>query len=360
MSLIMLKDIKMPQEFVTPPKLSAAELEKDSSLFDQACECIKAHKALLIAHYYTAPVIQRLAEATGGFIGDSLEMARVGKESPLSTILVAGVRFMGETAKILSPEKTILMPDLSAECSLDLCCKASELKRVKAEHPNATVVAYANTSAEVKALSDWIVTSSLAVELADYLKGRGEEILWLPDRHLGSYIANNAKTDVYCWPGRCIVHDSFEAAAIKKMKEQYPETKLLVHPESSAEVVALADCVGSTSQLLAFAKKDDAKSYIVATEHGIFYKMQQACPEKTFIEAAIGPRSGVKLEDAACPWMGLNSLSKLIECLESEGEARKSHEIHVPEDVRVAALKPLDRMLAFAAAIKSGNVPNNL
>ena len=177
MALITLKDIVMPQEFELPAKLSAQELEKDSSLFEQAKEAIKKHKALLIAHYYTTPIIQRLAEETGGFIGDSLEMARVGKESPLNTVVVAGVRFMGETAKILSPEKTILMPDMGAECSLDLCCKGSELKRIKEAHPNATVVAYANTSAEVKAMSDWIVTSSLAVELADYLKGRGLSLI---------------------------------------------------------------------------------------------------------------------------------------------------------------------------------------
>lgn len=360
MSLIMLKDIAMPQEFVTPAPMTAAQQEQEQQLFEQAKECILAHKALLIAHYYTSPLIQRLAEETGGFIGDSLEMARVGKESPLSTIVVAGVRFMGETAKILSPEKTILMPDLSAECSLDLCCAPSELKRVKAEHPNATVVAYANTSAEVKALADWIVTSSLAVELADYLKGRGEEILWLPDRHLGSYIAQNANTDVYCWPGRCVVHDSFEAAAIADMKKQYPGAKVLVHPESSAEVVALADCVGSTSQLLAFTKKDDAQTYIVATERGIFYKMQQANPQKQFVEAAIGVRPGVRLEGANCPWMSLNSMAKIIECLEGTAEQKAQHEVHVPENVRVDAMKPLNRMLAFSAAMKAGNVPNDL
>lgn len=360
MSLIMLKDIAMPQAFVTPPPMSAAQLEQEQKMFERAKESILSHKALLIAHYYTSPLLQRLAEETGGFIGDSLEMARVGKESPLSTVVVTGVRFMGETAKILSPEKTVYMPDVSADCSLDLCCTPSELKRVKAEHPKATVVAYANTSAEVKALSDWIVTSSLAVELADYLKGRGEEILWLPDRHLGSYIAQNAKTDVYCWPGRCVVHDSFEAAAIAKMKEENPGAKVLVHPESSAEVVALADCVGSTSQLLAFTKTDDAKTYIVATERGIFYKMQQANPDKQFVEAAIGPRPGVRLQGATCPWMSLNSMVKIIECLEGNDEQKENHEIQVPESVRVAAMRPLNRMLAFAAAVKSGNVPQDL
>ena len=336
MSLIMLKDITLPEHFPIPSKVSEAELAADHQLFDRVKAALIAHQALLIAHYYTAPIVQRLAEETGGFIGDSLEMARVGKDSPLKTIVVAGVRFMG---------------------SLDLCCQTSDIIRVKAEHPNATVVAYANTSAEVKAQSDWIVTSSLAVELADYLKGRGEEILWLPDRHLGSYIANNAQTDVYCWPGRCVVHDSFDPSGIIKLKEQYPGAKVLVHPESPASVVALADCVGSTSQLLAFSKKDDAQTYIVATERGIFYKMQQACPEKTFIEAAIAPQ-GVSLDGAKCPWMSLNSLAKILECL--EGTEPQKHEITVPEDIRVAALKPLNRMLAFSAALKSGSVPNDL
>lgn len=359
MSLIMLKDIAMPQEFPVPAPLSAAEVEADNNLFEQAKAVIKKHDALLIAHYYTTPLIQRLAEETGGFIGDSLEMARVGRDSPLKTVVVAGVRFMGETAKILSPEKTILMPDMSAECSLDLCCRDSELERIKAQYPNATVVAYANTSAKVKSMSDWIVTSSLAVELAEYLKGRGEEILWVPDRHLGSYIANNAKTNVYCWPGRCIVHDSFNADGIRKLKEAHPEARVLVHPESSSEVVALADCVGSTSQLLAYSKQDSAQSYIVATERGIFYKMQQACPEKTFIEASIVP-AGVSLDGARCPWMALNTMAKIIESLESTGEQRAAHEIQVDESIREGALKPLNRMLAFAAAIKSGNVPDNL
>lgn len=356
MSLVMLKNIDMPSKFDLPAALSQNEREAEASLFEKAKEAIKKHDVLLIAHYYTAPVIQRLAEETGGFIGDSLEMARVGKESEKQTVLVAGVRFMGETAKILSPEKTVLLPDMTAECSLDLCCKVEELKRMKQEHPNATVVAYANTSAEVKANSDWIVTSSLAVELGEYLKGRGEEILWVPDRHLGSYIANNSKSDVLCWPGRCIVHDSFDADGIQKQKEQYPDAKVLVHPESPAEVVALADCVGSTTQLLNFAKKDDAKRYIVATESGIFYKINQACPDKELIAAAVAPRDGASLEHPLCPWMGLNTLTKIIACLESTGAERKAHEVEVDETIRVEALKPLQRMLDFAADLKAGKL----
>lgn len=359
--MVLLDHIDLPASFDLPVKFTAEEKAADSKLFDQAKEAILKHDALLIAHYYTDPLIQRLAEETGGFIGDSLEMARVGADSPKQTIVVAGVRFMGETAKILSPNKTILMPDRATECSLDLCCTPQELARIKQlkQDENLTVVAYANTSAQVKAMSDWIVTSSLAVELADYLSSRNEKILWLPDRHLGSYIANKSQSQVTVWPGRCIVHDAFDADGIKRLKAEHPEAKVLVHPESSAEVVALGDCVGSTSQLLAFAKQDDAQTYIIATESGIFYKIQQACPSKLLLEAPVVAKPGADIGGCAkCPWMALNSLAKVIACLE-EGQ-RTNHEILVDESVRVDALKPLQRMLAFAAAKKSGNVPMDL
>lgn len=361
MSVIMLKNIEMPKDFGIPAKISDDERAKDNMLFEKAKECLKKHNAKLIAHYYTAPAVQRLAEEADGFIGDSLEMARVGKECDSQILVVAGVRFMGESAKILSPEKTVLMPDMGSECSLDLCCKATDLARLKKEHPNSTVVAYANTSAEVKSMADWIVTSSLAVSVADYLKSRGEEILWIPDHHLGTYIASNAKSDIYCWPGRCIVHDSFDAPAIAKQKEAHPGCKVLVHPESPANVVALADRVGSTSQLLSFAQSDDAQTYIVATERGIFYKMQQACPNKTFIEAATTVRENIHLDGAKCPWMELNSMAKIIECLEGNDEVRAAHSVQVKEEIRVNALKPLERMLRFAAALKAGTaLPRDL
>lgn len=358
-NMVMLDHIDMPEDFALPVKMTAEEKVNDSKLFEQAKEAILKHDALLIAHYYTDPLVQRLAEETGGFIGDSLEMARVGAESPKNTVLVAGVRFMGETAKILSPEKTVLMPDLSAECSLDLCCKPEELARVKEEKKQEgwTIVAYANTSAQVKAMSDWIVTSSLAVELAEYLSQRQEKILWLPDRHLGSYIAGRSKAQVCVWPGRCIVHDSFVKDGILRLKAEHPEAKVLVHPESCAAVVDLGDCVGSTSQLLAFAKQDSAQTYIVATESGIFYKIQQACPDKLLLEAPVMPKPGADIGGfAKCPWMALNSLAKIIKCLEQHD----GHEVFVDESVRIDALKPLQRMLAFAAAKKAGNVPMDL
>lgn len=356
MAVHMIDGVSIPESFDLPVMPTKEDLKKDEQLFDRALECLKKHDAFLIAHYYTSETMQRLAEASGGFIGDSLEMAREGRDSDKQTLAVAGVRFMGETAKILSPQKKVVMPSLKAECSLDLCCSADDLSRVKEQYPNATVVAYANTSAAVKAQADWIVTSSLAVELADYLKGRNEEILWLPDRHLGSYIANNAKTAIHCWPGRCIVHDAFESNALSFVKKDNPDALILVHPEAPQSVVAMADFVGSTSQILNFAKASDARKLIIATERNIFYKIKQACPDKILIEAPVASLSGHCISCANCPWMALNSLESLIDALENSA----GHELFVPEDIRVQATKPLERMLNFSKALKEGRLDNNL
>ena len=350
MALHMIDNVKIPEDFDLPALSSCANEQEDEKLFAEALNLLKAKNAFLIAHYYTSPQMQRLAEESGGFIGDSLEMARVGKESDKNLIAVAGVRFMGETAKILSPEKTVVMPDLHAECSLDLCCDIEDLRKVKALHPNATVVAYANTSAAVKAEADWIVTSSLAVELADYLKTREEAILWLPDRHLGSYIANSSNAEVYCWPGRCIVHDSFEANALEFVKKENPDAEILVHPEAPASVVAMANFVGSTSQILNYAKASPVKKFIIATERNIFYKISQACPDKELIEAPVVSRAGHCISCANCPWMRLNSFERLIYALNHPHE----QEITVPEDICQKAMRPLNRMLSFSAAMKRG------
>lgn len=356
MALHMIDGVTIPDDFNVPPMPSKDEKAKDDLLFDKAVELIKSHDVFLISHYYTTDTMQRLAEVTGGFIGDSLEMARVGRDSSKSTLAVSGVRFMGETAKILSYDKRVIMPNLKSECSLDLCCSAEDLKKVKAQYPNATVVAYANTSATVKAMSDWIVTSSLAVELADYLKSRNEEILWLPDRHLGSYIASNAKATIHCWPGRCIVHDAFEANALNFVKNEHPDAKVLVHPEAPASVVQMADFVGSTSQILNYAKESSSDEFIIATERNIFYKISKACPNKTLIEAPVASLSGHCISCANCPWMGMNTLEALIHAIENPQE----HEIYVDKSTALLAQKPLDRMLAFSQALKDGNVPDNL
>ncbi len=357
MPLHMIEGVTIPVDFKLPDAMTPEQKREDDKLFDEALALLKEKNAFLIAHYYTNDTMQRLAEESGGFIGDSLEMARVGRDSDKNLIVVAGVRFMGETAKILSPHKQVLMPDLEAECSLDLCCSVDDFVAMKNKYPNATTVAYANTSAKVKAKADWIVTSSLAVELAEYLKSRKEEILWVPDRHLGSYIAKNSEAMVHCWPGRCIVHDAFESNALAFVLKENPNAKILVHPEAPESVVAMADFVGSTSQILDYAKKSSSDTFIIATERNIFYKIKQACPDKKLIEAPVASLNGHCISCANCPWMGLNSLAKLIKILKDP----KGHEIFVDEDIRVDAIKPLDRMLRFSAALKSGNeIPKDL
>ena len=352
MSLHMIDNVTIPSDFNLPKRPTLEEKKKDDELFEEALELIKKKNALLIAHYYTSETMQRLCEAAGGAIGDSLEMARIGRDSDKNLILVAGVRFMGETAKILSPNKTVVMPNLKAECSLDMCCTVDDLRKVKAQYPKATVVAYANTSAAVKAESDWIVTSSLAVELGKYLTQKGEPILWVPDRHLGSYIANQSSSDIYCWPGRCIVHDAFEANALEFVKKEHPKALVLVHPEAPANVVEMADYVGSTSQILAYAKNSEAKEFIIGTERNIFYKLQLACPNKTFIEAPVASTKGHCISCANCPWMELNTLQSLIDALNKPEE----HSLSVDENIRLQALKPLERMLSFSADLKSGKI----
>lgn len=302
----------------------------------------------MVAHYYTDPEIQQLAEETGGCIADSLEMARFGARHSASTLLVAGVRFM-ETAKILSPEKTILMPTLNAECSLDLGCPIEEFNAFCDAHPDRTVVVYANTSAAVKARADWVVTSSIAVELIDHLDSLGQKILWAPDRHLGRYVQRQTGADVLCWQGACIVHDEFKTQALMRMKALHPEAAVLVHPESPQAIVEMADSVGSTSQLIAAAKSLPQRQLIVATDRGIFYKMQQAVPEKTLLEAPTAGEGATCRSCAHCPWMAMNGLKAIAEGLEQGGA---EHEIHVDEALRTGALIPLNRMLDFAATLR--------
>ncbi|WP_374027141.1 quinolinate synthase NadA [Klebsiella quasipneumoniae] len=310
---------------------------------------LRERDAVMVAHYYTDPEIQQLAEETGGCIADSLEMARFGARHSASTLLVAGVRFMGETAKILSPEKTILMPTLNAECSLDLGCPIEEFNAFCDAHPDRTVVVYANTSAAVKARADWVVTSSIAVELIDHLDSLGQKILWAPDRHLGRYVKRQTGADVLCWQGACIVHDEFKTQALMRMKALHPEAAVLVHPESPQAIVEMADAVGSTSQLIAAAKSLPQRQLIVATDRGIFYKMQQAVPEKTLLEAPTAGEGATCRSCAHCPWMAMNGLKAIAEGLEQGGAV---HEIHVDEALRTGALIPLNRMLDFAATLR--------
>lgn len=325
-----------------PAPLSAAEQADYKSRIAAA---LKAHNAVLVAHYYTDPLIQALAEETGGCVSDSLEMARFGKEHPAQTLVVAGVRFMGETAKILSPEKRILMPTLEATCSLDIGCPIDEFSAFCDQHPDRTVVVYANTSAAVKARADWVVTSSCALQIVEHLMDKDEKILWAPDQHLGNYIERETGADMLLWEGSCIVHEEFKAKALLDLKAVYPEAAVLVHPESPASVVELADVVGSTSQLIKATQTLANPTFIVATDRGIFYKMQQAAPDRQLIEAPTAGNGATCRSCAHCPWMAMNTLPRVLQSLE-----QGTDEILVDPALIPRAVQPLQRMLDFTNA----------
>lgn len=308
---------------------------------------LKEKNAALVAHYYTDPVLQQLAEETGGCVSDSLEMARFGHDHPAETLIVAGVKFMGETAKILTPEKTVLMPTLEATCSLDLGCPADEFSAFCDQYPDREVVVYANTSAAVKARADWVVTSSIALKVVDHLHQQGKKIVWAPDKHLGAYVERETGADVVLWDSSCIVHEEFKAKGLSDLKKVYPDAAILVHPESPLSVVELADHVGSTSQIINAAKTMDNPQFIVATDQGIFYKLQQLVPEKEFIIAPTAGSGATCRSCANCPWMAMNALDNLADALEFG-----LNEIHVEAQLAEKAMRPLQRMLDFSAAAK--------
>ena len=323
-----------------PPVLSEAE---QADYRARIAAALKERDAVLVAHYYTDPLIQALAEETGGCVSDSLEMARFGKEHPASTLIVAGVRFMGETSKILNPEKRILMPDLNATCSLDVGCPADLFSQFCDEHPDHTVVVYANTSAAVKARADWMVTSGIALPIVSHLKEKGEKILWAPDRHLGKYIEKVTGADMLLWPGSCVVHEEFKSVALERIRRLHPDAAVLVHPESPEHVIDQADVVGSTTQLIKAVAEMEQDKFIVATDDGIFWKMQQVAPHKTLISAPTAGEGATCESCAHCPWMAMNSLHNLEQVL-----IRGNNEIHIDEDIRQKALVPIERMLGFA------------
>jgi len=316
--------------------------ERDA-LRERIKRALRAEDAVLVAHYYTDPDLQQLAEETGGCVSDSLEMARFGNRHSASTVVVAGVRFMGETAKILNPEKRVIMPTLKAECSLDLGCPADSFSAFCDAHPDRTVIVYANTSAAVKARADWVVTSSIAVDVVEHLSERGEKLIWAPDRNLGRYIQEKSGADMLLWNGTCVVHDEFKGKALAQTKALYPDAAVLVHPESPDSVIALADAVGSTSQLINAARTLPHKQLIVATDGGIFYKMQQAAPDKEFIIAPTAGTGGSCRSCAHCPWMRMNALDNLAAAFDEP-----DHEITVDPAVLPGAMKSLQRMLDFA------------
>lgn len=303
---------------------------------------LKEKNAVLVAHYYTDPALQALAEETGGCVSDSLEMARFGKNHPATTLIVAGVKFMGETAKILTPEKTVLMPTLEATCSLDLGCPIDTFSAFCDQHPDREVVVYANTSAAVKARADWVVTSSIALKVVEHLHDQGKKIIWAPDKHLGAYVQKETGADMLLWDAACIVHEEFKAKGILDLKQIYPQAAVLVHPESPASVIELADCVGSTSQIIQAAKRMDNPQFIVATDQGIFYKLQQQVPDKEFLIAPTAGKGATCRSCANCPWMAMNALDNLADALEYG-----HNEVLVSAELVKKAMIPLQRMLDF-------------
>jgi quinolinate synthase len=316
--------------------------EQVASVRQQIKNLLVEKNAVIVAHYYTDPLIQALAEETGGVVADSLEMARFGSKHSADTLIVAGVKFMGETAKILTPNKKVLMPTLEATCSLDVGCPADEFTAFCDQYPDRTVVVYANTSAKVKARADWVVTSSIAVDVVDHLDSLGEKIIWAPDKYLGAYVEQQTGADMLMWNGSCIVHEEFKAKGITDLKAVHQDCAILVHPESPQSVVEIADVVGSTSQLIAAAKSLPNQRLIVATDQGIFYKMQQAVPDKELIIAPTAGSGATCRSCANCPWMGMNSLQNLLHCMQQD-----SGEITVDGEVAKSATIALDRMLSF-------------
>ncbi len=325
--------------------ITALDDAEKEALRDEIRSLLELQNAVMVAHYYVDGDIQDLAEETGGCVADSLEMARFGRDHPAPTLVVAGVRFMGETAKILAPQKRVLMPNLAAECSLDIGCPPDEFEALVAAHPDRTVVVYANTSARVKALSDWVVTSSVGLRIVEHLTANDEKILWAPDQHLGAYIKAETGADMLLWRGACVVHEEFKATALADLRRVYPEAGILVHPESPAAVAAMADCVGSTSQILKAASDLPHDIFIVATDRGLFHKMRKANPQKRFIEAPTAGDGATCRSCAHCPWMAMNELRELRDALRDG-----SNEILVDTETAERAMLPLQRMLDFPTA----------
>jgi quinolinate synthase len=337
------------------PRPAATTAEQSEKLISRIKALLKQENAVIIAHYYTDEQLQILADETGGHVADSLSMADFGNRHPATTLVVVGVKFMGETAKILNPEKRVLMPDLDANCSLDLACPADEFSAFCDEHPDRKVVVYANTSAAVKARADWVVTSSNAVDIVNHLKEQGEKIIFAPDKHLGRYVQQQTGADMINWQGFCVVHDEFRAQELKELKAKNPHAQVLVHPESPEDVIELADVVGSTTKLINAARESKADTLIVATDYGIFHKMKEAAPDKKLLVAPTGGTSPTCSMCAHCPWMAMNSLEKLVKVLETG-----ANEIHIDEAIRQKAVIPIQRMLDFSkqrAAVKKPSKP---
>ena len=337
-----LHDYRLPPDEIPETVIETYTEAERRELKERIKALLEKENAVLVAHYYTDGELQILADETGGCVSDSLEMARFGARSKARTLMVCGVRFMGETAKILNPEKRVLMPDLEAECSLDLGCPIDAFSQFCDQYPDRKVVVYANTSAAVKARADWMVTSGSAVDVVNHLKQRGEKIIWAPDKYLGEYVQEQTGADMIIWQGACVVHEEFKGLELELLRKQHPNARVLVHPESPASVVKQADVVGSTTGIIKAAMELDAKEFIVATDKGIFHKMQEMAPDKIFIEAPTAGVSATCKSCAHCPWMAMNNLRKCLHALETGG-----NEIFVDADIIQRARLPIQRLLDF-------------
>ena len=307
-------------------------MKKSINYIDEITRMKKAKNVIILAHYYQTGDIQDLAD----FVGDSLALSQKAAENDADIILFAGVKFMAETAKILAPEKKVLLPDMNAGCSLADSCKAEDFKKFIKENPGRTVITYVNTTAEIKALSDISCTSSNAVEIVNSLP-QGEKIIFAPDRNLGNYVLNKTGRDIVIWNGTCHVHEEFSLEAILKLKEQNKEAKIIVHPECELPVRMVADFIGSTSSLLQFTKKDEAICYIVATEPGIIYQMKKTMPQKIYIPA---PPKDSTCGCSECNFMKLITVEKKFKCLKN-----KNPEIFIDPHIIKNAQIPIKRMI---------------
>ncbi len=295
----------------------------------------KEKNAIILAHYYQTGDIQDIAD----FVGDSLALSQKAASNSADIIVFAGVKFMAETAKILSPEKKVLLPDLNAGCSLANSCKASEFKKFLRENPGRTIISYVNTNAEIKALSDIICTSSNAVQIVESLPP-DEKLIFAPDRNLGNYVLNKTGRDMVIWNGTCHVHEEFSLEAILRLKKENPGAKIIVHPECELPVRLVADFIGSTSALLKFTKKDEANCYIVATEAGIIHQMKKESPEKTYIPA---PPTDSTCGCSECSFMKLITIEKILNCLKNE-----KPEINLDNETLIKAQRPIKRMMEIS------------
>lgn len=343
----------LPQIKVPPhPTWPVLDPKQKQALTTRIKGLLRREKAILVAHYYVDGDLQALAEETGGCVADSLEMARFGAQQKADTLVVCGVRFMGETAKILNPEKRVLMPDLKASCSLDDGCPADLFSAFCDQYPDHKVVVYANTSAAVKARADWMVTSSIALSVVQHLYEQGEKVLWAPDKHLGHYVQKMTGAEMVLWPGACVVHEEFKSVALERIRRLHPQAAILVHPESPDNVIQQADVVGSTTQLIKAVAELPNPEFIVATDEGIFWKMRQLAPHKKLIAAPTAGEGATCESCAHCPWMAMNSLHNLADCLE-----RGAPVVHIDPKVRERAVLPIQRMLDFAQERGIGGAP---